>query len=235
MKAAIIAGGLGRRLRPLTSDRPKPLVEVGGKPIIQWQIEWLRSYGVDTVVVLAGYHREKLVDFLGSGGRFGVTAVYVVEEEPLGTGGALKNAENILKNDEVFIAVNGDIITDIPINELVEELEGVDEALGVLALVPLKSPYGIVELGSNNRVVSFREKPIIPNYLINAGVYALKPEVFKHLPKKGDLEKDTFPKLASQGRLLGKVFLNSYWRSIDTLKDVEEAGEELIKSKLKEV
>ncbi len=234
MKAAIIAGGLGRRLRPLTSDKPKPLVEVGGKPIIQWQIEWLRSYGVDTVVVLAGYHREKLVDFLGSGSRFGVTVVYVVEEEPLGTGGALKNAENVLKNDDVFIAVNGDIITNIPINELVEELKKVKEALGVLALTPLKSPYGIVELGDDNKVKSFKEKPIIPNYLINAGVYAFKPEVFKYIPKKGDLEKDTFPKLASQGMLLGKVFLNCYWRSIDTLKDVEEASEELTRFKLKE-
>jgi NDP-sugar pyrophosphorylase family protein len=226
VKAAIIAGGLGKRLRPLTEDRPKPLIEVGGRPIIEWQIRWLSRYGVDTIVVLAGYHRERLIEFLGSGSRFGVSVVYVVEEEPLGTGGAIKNAEKVL-GDGVFLAVNGDVVTDIPVTELVRSLEEYPEALATIALVPLRSPYGIVEVDNSGRVRSFREKPLLEDHLINAGVYAMRPEVFRYLPTRGDIERETFPRLASEGRLVGRVFRGYYWRSIDTVKDVEEASQEL--------
>ena len=227
MKAAIIAGGFGKRLRPLTLDRPKTLVEVGGKPIIQWQIEWLRKYRVDTIAVLAGYMKEKIIDFLGSGQRLGVNVVYVIEEEPLGTGGAIKNARGVLSN-EIFVAVNGDIITNIPVDKLVNELLS-SNALAVIALVPLKSPYGIVEIDENGYIKSFREKPVLGDYLINAGVYAMKPQIFEYLPDKGDIERDTFPKLAKEGLLKGVVFRDVYWRAIDTVKDVEEVGRELEK------
>ncbi|MCS7109014.1 MAG: nucleotidyltransferase family protein [Sulfolobales archaeon] len=225
MKAAIIAGGFGKRLRPLTNDRPKPLVEVGGKAVIEWQIGWLRKYGVSTFVLLTGYLREVLIDYLGSGSKFGIKVTYVVEDEPLGTGGALKNAENVL-NDSVFIAVNGDVITNLDVSELVRELVSSD-ALATIALVPLKSPYGIVRLGRGGCVESFVEKPVLKEYLINAGVYALKPEAFKHIPERGDLERVTFPKLASEGLLKGVVFEGCYWKSIDTIKDVEEASKDL--------
>ncbi|MCD6428321.1 MAG: nucleotidyltransferase family protein [Desulfurococcales archaeon] len=225
MRAAIIAGGFGKRLRPLTEEKPKTLVEVAGRPILEWQIMWLKRYGVDTVIILAGYLREKIIEFLGSGSRFGVSAVYVVEEEPLGTGGALKNAEAILR-DGVFIATNGDIITNIPVNKLIDALLNSD-ALAAIALVPLKSPYGVVEVDSKGYVRSFIEKPVIEHYLVNAGVYAMKPEVFKYVPAKGDLERDTFPRLAKEGLLKGVVFRNVYWRSIDTIKDIEEASREL--------
>lgn len=226
MKAAIIAGGLGKRLRPLTENKPKPLVEVGGKPIIEWQIEWLKSSGVDTVVVLAGYHRDKLVEFIGSGARFGVSVAYVVEDEPLGTGGAIKNAERVIGR-ETFVAVNGDVITNIPVRDLVDYLENSSEAVVAVALVPLRSPFGIVEIDEHGRVKSFREKPVMEDRLINAGVYAMKPDVFSYLPTEGDIERKTFPKLAAEGRLLGRVYRDCYWRSIDTVKDIEEASQEV--------
>jgi NDP-sugar pyrophosphorylase family protein len=121
------------------------MIEVGGRPIIEWQIRWLSRYGVDTIVVLAGYHRERLIEFLGSGSRFGVSVVYVVEEEPLGTGGAIKNAERVL-GDGVFLAVNGDVVTDIPVTELVRSLEEYPEALAAIALgtseIPLRDRRG---------------------------------------------------------------------------------------------
>jgi len=201
------------------------LIDVGGKPIIEWQVGWLRSHGVDTVVVLAGYLRDKIVNFLGSGDRLGINVVYVVEDEPLGTGGALKNAEPVLK-DDVFIAVNGDIITNIPVSKVVKELRE-SEALAAMALVPLRSPYGVVEVDEKGFVRSFKEKPVLEEYLVNAGVYVMKPEAFKYIPKKGDLEKTTFPKLALEGKLKGYVFRGVYWRSIDTVKDIEEASKEL--------
>lgn len=226
MKAAIIAGGLGKRLRPLTEDRPKPLVEVAGKPIIEWQVEWLKRCGVSSFIVLAGYYREKLIEFLGSGSRFGVHVAYVIEDEPLGTGGAIKNAESII-GGETFIAVNGDILTNIPVGELVRYLDNFTDAVAAIALVPLRSPYGIVELDGAGRVSTFREKPVLEEYLINAGVYVMRPEVFRYLPPKGDIERDTFPRLATEGRLVGRVFRGYYWRSIDTVKDVEEASQEI--------
>jgi len=225
MKAAIIAGGFGKRLRPLTLEKPKPLVEVAGKSIIQWQIEWFKRYGVDTIVVLTGYLREKIIEFLGSGQKLGVNVVYVVEDEPLGTAGAIKNAEGVL-SDSVFLAVNGDIITNIPLDKLVNDLIKSD-ALASIALVPLRSPYGIVEVDSEGNVKSFKEKPMIEEYLINAGVYAMKPQILQYLPRKGDLERSVFPQLAKEGLLRGVIFKDVYWRAIDTVKDVEEVSKEL--------
>jgi len=225
LKAAIIAGGLARRLRPITEAIPKVLVEVAGRPIIEWQIEWLKKYGVDTIVILAGYLYEKIINYLGSGSRYGVNVVYVIEDEPRGTGGALKNAEKVL-SDDVFLAVNGDIITDIQIPRLIKSLRE-DKALAAMALVPLKSPYGVVRMDEKGYIRSFMEKPVLKEYLINAGVYALKPGVFKYIPARGDLEKTTFPTLAEAGLLKGVLYTNVYWRSIDTVKDVEEATEEL--------
>ena len=226
LKAAIIAGGLARRLRPITEEIPKVLVEVAGKPIIDWQIRWLRKYGVDTVVILAGYLREKIISYLGSGQQYGIRVVYVVEDEPRGTGGALKNAESVLK-DGVFIALNGDIITNIPLTEVINAVEHNAGLVGAIALVPLKSPYGIVKLDNNGIIKEFQEKPLLKEYLINAGVYVFRPEIFDYLPERGDLEKTTFPVLARKGLLIGKTFTNVYWRSIDTVKDVEEASREV--------
>ncbi len=226
MKAAIIAGGLARRLRPITEAIPKVLVEVAGKPIIEWQIGWLKKQGVDTIVILAGYLHEKIIEFLGSGSKYGIKVVYVIEDEPRGTGGALKNAESILK-DDIFIAMNGDIITNIPARQLTTKLRDDSNAIGAMALVPLKSPYGIVKMNERGFIKEFMEKPILKEYLINAGVYAMKPEIFKYVPEKGDLEKTTFPQLAEKGLLKGVVYDDVYWRSIDTVKDIEEASKEI--------
>jgi NDP-sugar pyrophosphorylase family protein len=152
MKAVILAGGHGNRLRPLTQDRPKALVEVGGKPIIEWQIRWLSSYGVKEFVVCAGYMKEKFFSVIGSGSKLGVKVYYSVEDEPLGTGGALKNTEGLLMNESGFLTVNGDIITSLNPTVLVEQ-----GSVGVVSLVPLKSPYGVEELSDNGLVKGFLE------------------------------------------------------------------------------
>jgi len=226
LKAVIIAGGLARRLRPITEEIPKALVKIADKPIIEWQIGWLKKYGVDTVVVLAGYLHEKIIEFLGSGRNFGIRAVYSIEERPLGTAGALKNAEGILKNEE-FIAVNGDIITNIDVNMLMSSLKKDRSSVMSMALVPLKSPYGIVEIDDKGYIKRFREKPCLKEYLINAGVYYMRPEVFSYIPNEGDLEKSTFPKLAEASKIKGVAFHDVFWRSIDTVKDVQEASLEV--------
>ncbi len=225
--ALILAGGFGKRLRPLTETVPKPLLEVAGKPVIVYQLEWLKYYGVRDVVILAGYLKEKLIEALGSGSKFGVRITYVIEDQPLGTGGAIRNASHIIEREEVVIVTNGDVITNIDPRRLISVVQG-NRAVAAIAAVPLRSPFGILEL-EDSTVLGFREKPFLYDYWINAGVYAFKPEILSYLPERGDIEKTTFPQLAIERRLLAVKYETPpyYWRSIDTHKDLEEAGKEI--------
>ncbi len=227
MKIVILAGGYGKRLRPLTEEVPKPLIKIGEKPIIVWQMKWFSSFGFDEFIILAGYKKEKIIDEIGSGMRYGVKISYIVEEELLGTGGAIKNAEHVLKKEDSFIVVNGDIITNLDPRKLIEELDRGDGLIGVIASVPLRSPYGILKIDEGSYIIDFAEKPLIKDYMINAGVYAFKPEIFRYLPRSGDLEKLVFPQLARERRLKAVTYSDVYWRSIDSIKDLEEAGKEV--------
>ncbi|CCC81641.1 nucleotidyltransferase family protein [Thermoproteus tenax] len=218
MRALILAGGFGKRLAPLTNEVPKPLVPVAGKPILVRQIEWLREQGVTDFVVAVGYLRHKVFEALGDGRKYGVRIFYSVEEEPLGTGGAIKNAAPFLE-DDVFLVTNGDVLTNLRVEPLLRALEGADAAI---ALVPLRSPYGVVEIDGEGRVLAFREKPVLEHY-INAGVYAMRREALKDLPDRGNIEETLFPRLAERRRLRAVVYKDAFWRSIDTLKDLEEA------------
>ena len=218
MKAVILAGGFGKRLRPLTEDTPKPLLKIIDKPIIAWQIEWLKKYGIDEMIICAGYLREKVIEELGNGCKFGVKIGYVVEDEPLGTGGAIKNTEIFLRNEEGFYVLNGDVLTNL--NPL--KLKDIDEKyVGSIALVQLKSPYGIIET-EDDVIVNFREKPLIKEYWINAGIYYFRPTIFRYLPDKGDIEKTAFPILAEKRLLKAVKYTNIFWKSIDTHKDLQE-------------
>jgi len=228
--ALILAGGYGKRLRPLTLEVPKPLVRVAGKPLLFYQLEWLKYYGVTEVVILAGYLKEKIIEAVGSGQRFGLSVSYVVEDEPMGTGGALYNARHILQKTDVAIVINGDILTDIDPHKLIEKLESDERLVAAIASVPLRSPYGILDIEEKTGLIlGFREKPILSEYWINAGVYAVRPRIVDYLPERGDIEKTTFPQLA-EDRMLATFKYNTppyYWRSIDTHKDLEEAAKEL--------
>lgn len=225
MKAVILAGGYGKRLRPLTDNRPKALVEVGGRPIIEWQINWLMNHNIKEFIVCAGYMKEKFLEIIGSGSKFGAKIYYSIEDEPLGTGGALKNTAALLENEEGFLTINGDIITNLNPLDLIKNMT--NEIIGTIALVPLKSPYGIVETTNDGYIKNFIEKPQL-DYWINAGVYYFKPSIFKYLPDKGDIERTTFPELAKINKLNAVKFKNVIWRSIDTQKDIEEIEKEIL-------
>jgi len=228
MKAIILAGGLGKRLRPLTDERPKPMLEVSNTPIIEWQLKWFKQHGITEILICVGYLKEQIIDYIGSGSRFGVKVGYAVEEEPLGTGGALKNAESLLGGlrDDGFFMVNGDILTDLDPYALRES------HTASLALVPLRSPYGVVEVDGESKVLGFLEKPLIKDKWINAGVYHFTPEVFDYLPEIGNIEITALPEMARYKKLHGKLYLNTFWRSIDSHKDIEEATKELKSSNL---
>jgi mannose-1-phosphate guanylyltransferase len=218
-----LAGGLGKRLRPLTDERPKPMIEVLNIPIIEWQIKWFKKYGIDEIIICVGYLKELIMNYIGSGRRFGVRVGYVVEEEPLGTGGALKNSESLLNSSmqNGFFLINGDVLTNLDPTRL---NNGQSAAL---ALVPLRSPFGVVELDKNLDVLGFVEKPQIKDRWINAGIYFFTNEVFKYLPENGNIEVTALPIMAKEKKLKAIRYENSFWRSIDSHKDIEEAGKEL--------
>jgi mannose-1-phosphate guanylyltransferase len=220
----ILAGGLGKRLIPLTSDRPKPMIQINNTPIIELQVKWLKKFGITDIIVLVGHLREKIKHHLADGKKFGVNISYIEENVPLGTGGALKNAKgHIIQNgnsDPGFFVINGDILTNLDPFTISEK------GSMTLALVPMQSTFGIVE--TNGDLVSkFIEKPSIEDMWINAGVYYFSNEIFDYLPDKGNLETVTLPMLVQKQKLKAKKFSNNYWRSIDSHKDVDEASKEI--------
>ncbi len=225
MYALIIAGGEGERLRPLTDDRPKNMVPVGGRPMVERQLEWLCENGVTDAVFLCGYRAEVLQAHLGDGSSFGVRVQYSVETEPLGRGGALKKGFALVpEGEETIVACNGDILTDQTLAEMIASHEARGASASVM-LTPLKSPYGVVEIDEDGRITSFREKPVLPHW-INAGIYVLSRSFFAGLPDKCDHETETFPALASEGQLFG-FKSDAYWRPVDSIKDISEAEKEL--------
>ena len=220
MYALILAGGKGERLRPLTSDRPKPMIPLAGKPILEHQIEWMRGQGVTDVVLLCGYLHEVVLSYFGDGSRWGVHIDYSVESEPLGRGGAFRKGFELVPPDVPFvIGTNGDNVTDQPLAPLVRSHRR-SGAVATVMLAPLVSPFGIARLSGRSRIRCFDEKPPLP-YWLNAGVYVLSRQFFQMLPEKGDHETTLFPQLAECGGLRGYKS-RAYWKGIDTLKDLSE-------------
>lgn len=209
MKAAILAGGLGTRLRPITYLVPKPLIPLVGKPMIMHIIDSLPDY-VDTVLLAVNYKRGDLESYFSKAG-IDREVILIEEDEPLGTGGALRNLKEHL--DSTFLAFNGDIVSSLDVMDLVRrhrEFGGI----GSLALweVPDPSAYGVVGL-DGDRVTSFQEKPLpgeeVSN-LINAGAYVFEPEIFDHIPEgKVSIEREVFPNILGKG-LRGHRF-EGYW------------------------
>jgi len=222
MKAAILAGGSGKRLRPLTDTIPKPLVEVAGKPILEWQMLWLKSCGVTSFVMMVGHLKEKIIDYVDSKkSGMGVRVDYSEEKDQLGTAGALKNAERFLKGEEKFFMLNGDTVTNIAVEKM-----NLDSCIASIALVPLRSTYGITRL-EGDRIVKFDEKPLLPEYWMNSGVYLMSKDIFRHLPRTGNLESTTFVELSKSGTLRGVKFPDAYFKGVDSIKDIEEVTSDL--------
>jgi len=224
MHAITIVGGEGQRLRPYTEDRPKPMVPVGGKPILEHQVDWLRDNGVTHIVVACGYMHEVIEEYFGDGSCFGVHLSYSIEHTPLGRGGALKQGYQQIPGDARYvIATNGDNINTQPLAPMIRQHERTSAA-ATLLLTQLRSPYGIAR-EKGKRILGFTEKPLLPHWL-SAGVYVLNAEFFANLPDVGDHEDGLFPRLAAEGKLFG-FRSSTYWKAIDTVKDLKEAEQAL--------
>lgn len=224
MYAIVIVGGKGERLMPLTSDRPKAMVELLNKPILEHQIDWLVWNGVTDVVLACRHLHQVIEDYFGDGKRWGAHIRYSIEDQPLGRGGAFKLAyRQVPPSEPIVIGTNGDNVHTQPLVPVIRQHER-SGAVATLVLTQLRSPYGIVRQ-RGKRIVGFEEKPLLP-YWLSAGAYVLNREFFEGLPDIGDHEDGLFPRLADEGKLFGFTS-TSYWKAIDTVKDLNEAAAHL--------
>lgn len=224
-KVIVLAGGKGERLRPHTEDRPKCMIPVMGKPLLGFTLQWLSTYGYEDVYLTCGYRHEAIKDHFGDGAKLGIKIRYIIEDEPLGRGGAIKKAmSSMAELNEPVLAINGDIVTNLNLNQLAQKHNSSD-VLATIVTVPLRSPYGVVDIAPNGAVAGFREKPELP-FWINSGVYLLSPSLCPLLPDAGDHEDQTFPQLAEDGKL-ATYSSRDFWRTVDTVKDLGELRVEL--------
>lgn len=221
MKALLLAGGFGTRLRPLTLTRPKPLLPVYNRPHIAHVFDLLQRHGVDEAVLLTSYLASTFDYLVDEARGRGMTLEVSQEEEPLGTAGALKHAE-ALTGGETFLVLNGDVLTDADVGALLR-FHREREAEATILLTPVEDPsiYGVVPTGEDGRVTSFVEKPppgTAPTNLINAGVYVLEPSVLARVPRgePWSIERATFPELVEDGGRLFALASESYWIDIGT-------------------
>jgi len=230
MKAFILCGGRGERLKPLTDCLPKPMVKVGGKPILEYQLELLSKHGIDEAVLLVGWCGEAIEDYFGDGKRLGMRVEYSYEdpENRLGTAGPIKAAQD--KVDGTFIVMNGDIVSNANVAGIVAFHVGM-ECWGTINMINMPSPYGIIDL-DGNKILQFREKPVLP-YKMNAGLYVLEPEVIDFMPDVGSIETDVFPKIAAIGKLCGYDSTGIYWSDVGTHKDLERVNKDILAGKFK--
>jgi NDP-sugar pyrophosphorylase family protein len=220
MKAVILAGGEGTRLRPLTLAVPKPVVPVLDRPFLRYQLDLLSRVGVQDVIFSVAYRPERVQAVFGDGGSLGKRISYAVEDTPLGTGGAVKNAEPLL--DSTTIVFNGDVLTDVDLPRVVAEHRA-SGAAATLVLTPVSNPsaYGLVELDASGRVRRFVEKPEasqITTDTINAGIYVLETATLALMPAgvKHSIERAFFPALLARGDLVRAHVHRGYWIDIGT-------------------
>lgn len=212
MKAIILAGGFGKRLKPITDYIPKPLVPIKNIPILEWQINYLKKFDVDEVIVCTGYKTEMIENYFKIK-NINIKINLSVEKSALGTGGAIKKAGKNIDNDSFFV-INGDIISNIDLTELSKKPNSI-------ASVELRTKFGVLETNSD-KIVNFKEKQKISDLWMNAGIYYFEKKIIKDLPVKGDIEKTLFPQYAKNNNLYTVKFKDVIWHSIDSFKDIEE-------------
>jgi mannose-1-phosphate guanylyltransferase len=225
LKALILAGGFGTRLRPLSCTRPKILFPIVNKPLLRWTFERLVKNKIEEAILAVNLQTEVFIKQHRIS-KYGLHITYSRDpvKKPLGTGGPIKKAEKLLGHDAPFLVLNGDIFADVNYREILKMHEE-KNGTATIALHEVKDPsrYGVAELTKENRIKRFIEKPPLEaalTNLINAGVYVLSPEVFKYIPKgrKVSLEREVFPKLAKEGKLHGCVF-DGLWMDIGKPED----------------
>ncbi len=236
MKAVVMAGGEGTRLRPLTSNQPKPMVPIVGKPCLEHILELLRSHGFREVVVTVAFLPQAIRSYFGDGENLGIDIQYSVEESPLGTAGSVRHASERL--DDTVLVISGDALCDIDLNEIVtfHREKGAAVTIGLKSVDnPLE--FGIVVTDEEGRVERFLEKPSwgqVFSDTINTGIYVLEPEVLRHVPtdRPFDFSTELFPLLLEMGRPIYGCVCDGYWQDIGNLDQYRQANFDALDGKV---
>jgi NDP-sugar pyrophosphorylase family protein len=221
-EAVILAGGKAERLGEAAGGRPKALVEVGGQPLAAYQVQQLGMAGVERVLVSCAAGQEDV--FEAALGGIGPEIVAVPEPEPLGRGGGIRLAAAARREQGDLFALNGDELVDVDLSRLLAQHREHDAA-ATITVVPLRSPFGVVDLDSDDRVLGFREAPRLDQW-VSCGIYVLGEEALERFPERGDHETTTFPELATERRL-GALRHEGVWLTVNTPKDLRVASEYL--------
>lgn len=224
MHALILAGGLGTRLSPIVSDRPKPLAPIGRRPFLDYQLEFLQAHGISDVVLCVGYRHQQIQEYLQTGKDWAIDIQCSVESEPLGTAGAIKHAAGFV--DDTFLVMNGDTYADFDLGRLIyfHYAGKVDNpsTLGTLALTRVQDArsYGAVRLDDKSRIVAFEEKgeQTTDACFVSAGVYVFEPDILELIAagKRMSLEYDVFPPAIAKDRLLLGCVIDGFFVDIGT-------------------
>jgi mannose-1-phosphate guanylyltransferase/phosphomannomutase len=237
MRAVVMAGGEGTRLRPLTSNQPKPMVPIVGKPCMEHIIELLRDHGFEDIVITVAFLPQAIRSYFGDGESLGVNIEYSVEASPLGTAGSVRLASDRL--DETCLVISGDALCDIDLSKIVDahKKKGADVTIGLKSVEnPLE--FGIVVTDDNGRVERFLEKPSwgqVFSDTINTGIYVLEPEVLRHIPtdRPFDFSKELFPLLLEMGRPIYGHVCEGYWQDIGNLDQYRQANFDALDEKVR--
>ena len=228
LKAVLLVGGAGTRMRPLTYVIPKCLLPIGGKPLLERTMKYLEGHGVTEFVLCVAYLKKQIIDAFGNGSSLGFRIEYAESDVPLGTAGQLKTASGML--DDTFLAMNGDIVTNLNVGNLIsthKKKKGV--ATIALKEFGVKIPYGHIIVDDAGKVTAFEEKPTL-NYMANAGVYVMEPKVLGAIPPKrvSSLETEIFPLLISRGEVINTYFESAYWADVGSMDDFERVNNEAL-------
>jgi mannose-1-phosphate guanylyltransferase/phosphomannomutase len=237
MKAVIMAGGKGTRLRPLTSKQPKPMVPIANTPCMEHIVNLLKYHGFEDILATLEFMPEVVQEYFGDGSGWGVRMEYSVEEEPLGTAGSVKFAEDWLT--ERFVVISGDALTDVDLRKAVafHEERGAEATL-VLKEVEDPSEFGIVVVEDDGRVSGFLEKPDeeeVFSHTANTGIYILEPGVLKDIPERQeyDFAEELFPKLLEEGRPMYGYVMEGYWEDIGNIEQYMGAQKDVLDGKVR--
>ncbi len=232
MKAVVMAGGSGSRLRPLTINRPKPMVPLVNKPVVVHILELLKRHGITDVVLTLQYMAEDIQDYLGDGSTLGMNVQYSVEELPLGTAGSVKQAQALL--DDTFIVVSGDAVTDIDLSKVIA-FHKAKEAMATIALYRVANPleYGVVITDDDGRVRQFQEKPSwgeVVSDTVNTGIYVLEPQVLDYFAPETnfDFSKDLFPMLLANDDPMYGYVAEGYWCDVGNIAEYMRASNDML-------
>lgn len=235
MKALFLAGGIGSRLKDMTKQLPKPMIPIFGKPLLARNIERLRQFGIDEIVLSTCYLPDKIRSYFGDGSRFGMRISYVHEEHPLGTGGAIRNAAAHFQ--QTFLVFNGDIVSGIDLNRMLAFHQQKKADVTIAATyVADPSSYGVLESDADHYITAFKEKPqpgASASHFINAGIYLFEPRVLQEIPegKAVSIEKDTYPKLLQKNYAMALYQEEAYWRDLGTPKDYLAFAQDVLTGK----